>query len=114
MKVLHFNLFLLKFLGLYTDETNIRVLQSIRFIFFLAGVIFSASVCSGIYLYYHYKELEMATNALIVLTAGMAGSTSLFTFGMSLKKIKEIFLILQPMVNTGENLNNLEKKSPFK
>lgn len=110
MKVLYFNLFLLKFLGLYTDETNIRVLQTIRFVLFLAGVTFSASVCSGIYLYYHYRELEMATNALIVLTAGMAGSTSFITFGMSLKEIKEIFLTLQPMVNTGENLNNLKKK----
>lgn len=104
MKVLDLNLVLLKFLGLYTDETSIPLLQTIRFVFFLLGVTFSASVCSGIYLYYHFRELEMATNALIVLTAGMAGSTSFITFAVKLKEIKELYRTLQPIVNTGETL----------
>lgn len=104
MKVLDLNLVLLKFLGLYTDETSIRLLQAIRFVFFLLGVTFSASVCGGIYLCYHFRELEMATNALIVLTAGVAGSTSFITFGMKLKEIKELYRTLQPIVNTGETL----------
>lgn len=105
MEVLHWNLFLLEFLGLYTDETCNRTLQSVRYVFFLLGVTCSASVCSGVYLYYHFSDLMTATNALIVLTAGMAGSTAFITFGMNSNEIKEIYRTLRPMVNTGESLN---------
>lgn len=102
MKVLELNLFLLKFLGLYSDETTNRFLQTFRFIFFLTGNIFPATLCPGIYLYYHLSELETSTNALIVFNGGMSGVITFITLGTKLKAMQLIYQSLQQIVNNGK------------
>lgn len=103
MKVLELNLYLFNSLGLWTDETTNRAVQVSKFAFWLWGVFYCASGCSGVYLYHHYNEVIPATNALIVFTGGMAGSASLISFGLKLKEIKLIYATLQSLVDAGEN-----------
>lgn len=103
MKVLHLNLLLLKFLGLYTDETCNQLVQTIRFVFFLLTITFGACVSSAIYVYYHFKEIEMAANAFIVLTGGAVALCSLVSFKIKFKGIETIYRTLQSIVNTGKN-----------
>lgn len=103
MKVLHLNLLLLRFLSLYTDETCNRLLQTIRFVFFLLGIAFGGCVSSAIYVYYHFKDIETAANAFIVFTGGAVATCSLISFKIKFKGIQAIYRTLQSIVNTGKN-----------
>lgn len=101
MNVLHLNLILLKFMGLYVDETCNKFLQIFRFVVFLVGTT-TATVCAGLYLYYHIDDMASASNALVILTGGIGCSTAFISFGTNSKKLRKLFWTLQPIVNTGE------------
>lgn len=104
MKVLDLSLRFLTFLGICSDEldrpTN-EFLKTFRCIFFLVGNIYSIGIGSAVYLYYHLAELETATNALIVLTAAVASTTSFVTFGLKMKKVKLLYREIQAIADEG-------------
>lgn len=104
MNVLYLNLILLKYMGLYVDETCNKFLQNVRFAVFLMGTTTTATISAGLYLYYHIDDMASASNALVIFTGGIACSAAFISFGTKLKKLKELYWTLQPIVNSGERI----------
>lgn len=112
MKVLKFCLDYLTFLGICSDRlydaTNeyLKTINSYVFLFGFFGPLLSFSAA---YIFKNFSNLELSTNAMIVLTAGIASFGGWFTIGLKMKTVKLLYREIQAIVDSGTCVANTFK-----
>lgn len=110
MKVLKFSEYYLTFLGICSHKLDVptnEFLKSINAYIFLIG--FFGPLCgfSAAYIYQNLSDLETSTNALLVLSAGMAASGAYISIGVNMKTVKRMHNELQKIVDNGRKHNRI-------
>lgn len=104
MKALKFCLDYLTLLGICSnrlyDSTNefLRTINSYICLFGFLGPLLSFSAA---YIYKNFSDLELSTNAMIVLAAGIASFGGWFTIGLKMKTVKLLYREIQDIVDAG-------------
>lgn len=104
MKVLKFCLDYLTFLGICSDrlyESTNEFLQTINSYVFLFGFFGPLLSFSAAYIFKNFSNVELSTNAMIVLSAGIASFGGWFTIGLKMKTVKLLYREIQAIVDAG-------------
>lgn len=110
MKVLKYSAISLTFLGICShrlNENTNEFLTTFNGYFFLVGFIGPLCGCSVAYIYENFSDLTTVTNALIVLSAGIASAGSYASIGLNMKTVKLLHNKLQKIVDDGESKNHI-------
>lgn len=102
MKVLKYSEIYLTFLGICSNRLNENTnefLKTFNSYFFLVGFIGPLYGCSAAYIYENFSDLTTVTNALIVLSAGVASVGSFVSVGLNMKNVKLLHNKLQKIVD---------------
>lgn len=104
MKVLKFCLDYLTLIGICSDRlydpTN-EFFKNINSYICLFGFLGPLLSFSAAYIVTNFADLELSTNAMIVLTAGIASFGGWFTIGLKMKTVKLLYREIQEIVDAG-------------
>lgn len=105
MQVFQYNLYYLKLLGLcsdrLTESTNefMEIVNCYVILIGLAGLMFP---CSGVYIINNRHNITLALRSVFVFCASIQWAGSYITFGMKMKKVKELHCETQNHVDSGK------------
>lgn len=107
MKVLNYSLKYLNFLGIVcldrlTEPTNEFMRFTPRAYIFLTGYLGPLLPASALYIVRNFSDLESSTNALVVLSAGIACFGAFVTMGINMKTVKRLYMEYQTLVDKGK------------
>lgn len=104
MKVLNFCLDYLTLIGICSDrlyDSTNEFMKTINCYVCLFGFLGPLISFSAAYIVMNLSNLELSTNAAIVLTAGIASFGGWFTIGLKMKTVKLLYREIQAIVDAG-------------
>lgn len=105
MKVLQLNFVYLKLLGICSDpsEPHNDFLKSFHVIHILFAHWGPLITFSTIFVYYNFSDIHLATEALIVITAGISSFGGFLSLGTQMKWVKLLYNEIQAIVDAAEH-----------
>lgn len=106
MKVLELSFRYLNFLGICSDrltEPTSEFMKLPQAYFFLIGYLGPLLTSSSLFLVNNFTDFASSTNALIVLSAGVASFGAFVTMGMNMKTVKMLYIEYQNLVDKGKS-----------
>lgn len=115
-KVLESNQKYMTWLGIHsyrlTEPTNEFYTSFVAYYFIFSVVAFTIT-SSAVYIYLHLPAFEIVSEPCIVFVAGIQVVGMFISFGMKMKKVKNLHLKLQEIVNAGDFSNTFHPNAHF-
>ena len=106
-KVMKYNQSIMAKIGIHSHRITVptnEFFKSPATFFFLIIFIVCHLTSSGVFVYRHFRQFEVASQAIFVLIAGFQSLGMYLSVGLNMKKVKALQLELQKIVDEGELL----------